>query len=334
MKNIYTIMAVIMLLCMLTIPLLAVGPKGTKTSSEIQFPTVSTSSGTGTGTTIPVKAGYFHVLNVKTDTILEISETDYVFGVVASELPASFEPECIKAQAVAAYTVALLRRSEQSSSPDASLKGADLSNDPSKDQGFITREEAKTKWGSNYETYAKKIDSAIATVKGKVIKYNGKPILAAYHAISGGKTELASVVWNANMPYLKAVDSVGDLLAPDYLTKANFTPEQFIENAKKLGVTLSGDPKAWLKEPKRSASGTVTQYILGTKTLTGQQIRSAFSLRSANFDLTYDGTKLIFSVRGYGHGVGMSQYGANYMAKQGSSYLEILKWYYPDCEIA
>lgn len=335
MKNIYSVMAAIMLLLMLTIPLLAVG------ADESKNPVPKTTTAATTKTTqptakatIPNKVGYFKVLDKATGQVTEIAETEYVFGVVASEMPVSFEPEALKAQAVAAYTVALMRKSENRSADDATLKGADLSNDSSKDQGFITRAKALEKWGKNYIAYAKKIDDAVNAVKGKVIKYNGVPILAAYHAISGGKTELASVVWgDTNMPYLKAVESIGDLLAPDYQTSATFTGEQFIAAAKKLGATLTGDPKTWIKEPKRSASGTVTEYVLGGKKVNGQQIRTAFSLRSANFDIVYKDTKLCFTVRGYGHGVGMSQYGANYMAKQGSSYMEILKWYYLGCVV-
>jgi len=331
MKNIYSVMAAIMLLLMLTIPLLAVGSAKSQKPAPLTTTVATTKT---TKATAPVKAGYFKILDMATGKVTEIAETEYVFGVVASEMPVSFEPEALKAQAVAAYTVALMRKNENMSSNDATLKGADLSNDPSKDQGFITREQAVEKWGKNYVAYAKKIDDAVSAVKGKVIKYNGMPILAAYHAISSGKTEMASVVWgDTNMPYLKSVESIGDLLAPDYQTTATFTKEQFIANAKKLGATLTGDPKTWIKEPKRSASGTVTEYILGDKKVNGQQIRSAFSLRSANFDIVYKDLKLCFTVRGYGHGVGMSQYGANYMAKQGSSYIEILKWYYSGCVI-
>lgn len=151
--------------------------------------------------------------------LTEISADDYIFGVVAAEMPALYETEALKAQAVAAYTFACVKKAENAG------KSYDLTSDPAVDQSFITREKAKEKWGDKADEYSAKIENAVKSVKDYMITCGGTPILAVYHAISSGKTEDCKEVWGKDIPYLKPVSSEGDKLAPSYLSSAEFTAE-------------------------------------------------------------------------------------------------------------
>lgn len=321
MKNIHIVFGLLLLLLMLIIPVISVGP-----GPGEKVPTPSTP--------LPSDSTGFLVLDSETGQVHEYTKEEYVFGVVAAEMDASYPEEALKAQAVAAYTIAERRKNQRRAEPDPTLKGADVTDDYHLDQSFLTREEAMEKWGDHAQEYANKIDGIVEAVKGLTVTYNGQLADTVYHAISGGKTESAQVVWGSGEDYLVPVESVGDLLAPDYLSEVSYTQEQFKEKAKTLGVELAGEPESWLGESTTSESGTVLSFNLCGTALTGVQMRSAFSLRSANFDLKLVDSNLVFTVRGYGHGVGMSQYGAKCMAEQGSSFQEILQWYYPGCEVA
>lgn len=215
-------------------------------------------------------------------------------------------------------------------------KEYDVTTNSQLDQGYLSRAAAIAKWGDKGEEYAKKLDKIVSAVKGCLITYENAPIFAAYHAVSAGKTESAKNMWGSEYAYLQPVESVGDLLCPSYLSEVKLSAADFKKVlTDKLKISPEGDGSAnWLSEPARSQSGTVLTYkVCGTE-VTGKDMRTAFGLRSPNFDLVFADNQFVFTVRGYGHGVGMSQYGANYMALQGSTYLEILSWYYPDCQLA
>ena len=147
-----------------------------------------------------------------------------------------------------------------------------------------------------------------------------------------GKTENSRDIWGGELPYLKAVSSPGDKLSPDYASEVSVSAEEL---KRKLGseCTLSGDPAAYFGEPERTDSGSVLTVSVCGNEITGGKIRSIFNLRSLNFSVKYADGNFVFTVLGYGHGVGMSQYGANYMAKQGSDFKEILTYYYTDCKV-
>ena len=142
--------------------------------------------------------------------------------------------------------------------------------------------------------------------------------------------------FGGELPYLTAVASPGDCFAPEYQTECSFTTDEFEEIATGAwqGISLNGSPQQWVTDIERTASGTVSQIVIGNAKTTGDEVRKAFSLRSANFDIVYSQNEFVFTVRGYGHGVGMSQYGAQYMAIQGADYREILYTYYPNTVIA
>lgn len=257
--------------------------------------------------------------------ISEISARDYLLGVVSAEMPAAYHIEALKAQTVAAYTFALRRKNENKK------EDYDITGDSSVDQAYIDKAGREKKWGESEPQYTEKILSAVDAVLGQTVTYNGSLALTLYTAISGGKTENVKNVWGKEYPYLIAVESVGDLLSPNYLSNAVFSEEQIKEKLPQLSNIKSS---SWFSSPVYSDSGTVLTMTFGDITLKGSDIRWALGLRSANFDVTADGGKFTFNVRGYGHGVGMSQYGANYMAQQGSDYREILLWYYPGCNVS
>ncbi len=271
-------------------------------------------------------SGSFRICDISNDTVTEMKTSDYVFGVVAAEMPALYEKEALKAQAVAAYTYACVKKAENAD------KSYDLTTDPSLDQSFITKEEAEKRWGDKAAEYREKIESAVKETEGYMVTYEKKPILAVYHAISSGMTESCEEVWGKDLPYLKPIASPGDKLAPEYATKAEFGEEEVKTKLSEL-CTVEGEAKDFFGNIKKTQSGTVKTLTVCGKEVTGAAIRSLFGLRSANFDVAYDGGVFTFTVYGYGHGVGMSQYGANYMAKQGSGFKEILCCYYSGCTV-
>lgn len=268
----------------------------------------------------------FKVLQVETGEITEIKTEDYIFGVVAAEMPALYEEEALKAQAVAAYTYACYRRSQNGD------KGYDITTDHTTDQSFTTEEAARERWGENAGKYCEKIRKAVQDTAGYMVTYGGKPALTVYHAISSGKTESCENVWGSSLPYLVPVASAGDKLSPDYLTTAEVTEEKF-RTALEGECEFTGEPDKYLGKLSRTDSGNVIEAEICGQKINGSRIRSLFNLRSNDFDIAYKDGKFVFTVRGYGHGVGMSQYGANYLAKQGSGFREILAAYYTGCDV-
>ena len=318
MNKTYIIAAVIIFVYGAVMPLICLSAD-TKTSQ-------SGENSQNTYDDIADKTKQVRVLDKNSGNVTEIDLDEYLFGVVAAEMPASYNEEALKAQAIASYTYMLFRANERSG------EKYDVVDDSSTDQAFITRKEAREKWGDNYDKYANKIDAVIKAVSGYVmVDEKDMPILAAYHNISAGRTESAKTVWGSEYSYLQPVDSLGDLTAKQYLSEASFTPEEI---AQKLALPENdGSPSLWIGEIKTSDSGTVTEISFCEKTFTGGEIRSLLGLRSSVFTVNFDEGKFNFRVQGHGHNVGMSQYGANYLAEQGYTYIEILSWYYTGCKM-
>ena len=262
-------------------------------------------------------------------TTLSIDKNEYILGVVAAEMSAENNIEALKAQALAAYTFAY-RKHIQSSKANSEY---DLTNDSTLDQSYIDEEGRKTKWGEKFTENENKIKQAIEAIDNQLIVYNGEPILAAYHAISAGKTETAKNVWGTDYPYLQSENSVCDLLSSNFYSEVSVGVDDFTKKITELGVQISGDTENIIGKCNKSPSGTVLNIELCGSKITGAKIREAFDLRSAAFDLVFKNNNFVFTVSGYGHGVGMSQFGANYMAMQGSDYKEIITTYYRGCEI-
>lgn len=258
---------------------------------------------------------------LKENEVVECTISDYIFGVVAAEMPALYHQEALKAQAVAAYTFVCYQKANN---PNAEY---DISADPEVAQCFITREEAAARWGDKSDEYTKKIDSCISEVIGQILTFNGEPIFAAYHAISSGTTNACSDVWEKELPYLKSVNSAGDLLAEKYLSENYFTSDELAQKLKDF-ATASGDAQNYFTDIKTTENGLVKSITYCGKEVSGAEICEALDLRSSNFKISFADNEFTFTVKGYGHGVGMSQTGADYMANQGSSYEEILLHYY------
>ncbi len=258
------------------------------------------------------------------DTIpMDIEE--YIVGVTAAEMPASFEPEALNAQAVAArtYTLHLKHNGGCSAHP-----GADVCTDSTHCQAYLTDEEMKKAWGDNYDKYLSKIDEAVLSTRGEEIYYDGEEIQVFYHSSSGGMTEDCANVYAESLPYLKSVKSEGEEGYSNYYGKVTVSFGEFVSKMEAYSpdISLTGSA-ADIGEIQRYDSGRVKSIKIGDETFTGREVRQIFGLNSTNFTIkTTDG--ITFSTVGFGHGVGMSQTGANEMAKTGSDYIEILEHYF------
>lgn len=269
------------------------------------------------------------VMNASSKNITEMSLRDYLIGVVASEINAAYHEEAIKAQTVAAHTMLLYSKEYK----NEGLNGADISDSSATHQGFLTEDEQREKWGENYDAYREKIEKCVDEVIDFTIQYDGESINAVFHSISNGQTENATDVWGGEYPYLVSVNSVGDKLSPAYNSEVTVTEEKFKEIMENEGAELKENPADYVGEITNTDTGMVKTIIIGRKTFKGTEIRTLFGLKSSTFTVKYDDGNFVFTVSGYGHGVGMSQYGADYMARQGFTYEEILKHYYTNTEI-
>lgn len=277
----------------------------------------------------------FLVLDEATGRIEEIPDREFCAGALAAEMPPSFEKEALKAQTVALYTHFSRLREEERKNPDETLGGADFKVNSEKKQGYLPKDQMKEQWKDTFDDSYKKLTDAVDEVFAQTITYDGKLITAAYCAISNGTTETAMTVFGKDYPYLKSVASPWDALCDGYLSTVTFTQKEAEDIIKKKwdDITLPSSPQEWFTDIKTTKAGTVSSINIGDKTLTGQDLREAFSLRSASFDVVYTLDAFVFTVRGYGHGAGLSQYGANEMAKQGAGFKEILAWYYPGTKL-
>ena len=260
--------------------------------------------------------------------VQEMNLDEYVQGVLRAEMPASFELEALKAQAVAARTETLYKAEN---GPVANHPDADICDDIQCCQAFLSEDEAREAWGKDADAYTAKIATAVRETDGMVILYEDKPILAAFFSSASGQTNNSGDVWVNDLPYLQSVQSPeGEAEVPNYYSVATFSAEEFRERflAQYPEADLSGKPESWFGAETRNDSDMVLSITVGGVEVKGTQMRSLFSLRSAAFTVSAEDDEVTFHVTGYGHGVGMSQYGANVLAGEGKDYQEILKWYY------
>lgn len=243
--------------------------------------------------------------------IINLELEEYVLGVVGAEMPASFNIEALKAQAILARTYAL-----------KSIKNGKKLTDTVSTQAYKDNFELQKLWKNDYTKYYEKIKKAVNETKGKVILYNNEYIDAVYHSTSNGKTENSKNVWKNSLPYLVSVDSSWDKNVKSYKKETIFEINEFC-NILKLDVE---EPITY--EIIHNETGRVRQITINNKTFSGTEFRNLLKLRSTDFEIEINDEKVKVTTYGYGHGVGMSQYGANEMAKQGYSYIQILKHYY------
>lgn len=259
------------------------------------------------------------------DEVEQIPLEKYVLGVVASEMPVEFEEEALKAQALSARTEIV--RHLLSDTEIGLLKGADI-GDSEQFQVFKNEAELKEQWGLNYQKNIEKISQAVYSTRGQIITYENKPITAAYFSTSNGFTENSEAYWTTPYPYLKSVESPWDIESPKFQHQVAIPVEEFEE---KLGVQLKDGQVGEIVA--RTPGNRVAKVKIGDKEWTGREIRDMFGLRSADFTWERAGDEIIITTKGYGHGIGMSQYGANGMAKEGKTYEEIIKYFYQGVEI-
>lgn len=257
--------------------------------------------------------------------IVEMNLEEYLVGVVAGEMPASYEPEALKAQAVAARTYTLHLKHNGGCSAHA---GADVCTSSGHCQAYRTEEQMRTSWGSHYDEYYDKIKDAVYSTQGEEIYYEGEEIQVFYFSSSGGMTEDCSNVYQESLPYLVSVDSPGEESYSNYYGQVTVGYDEFVSKMKDFSpsIRLSGTADD-IGEIKRFDSGRVQSIKLGNESFTGREIRSIFGLNSTNFTIKAT-DEITFSTIGFGHGVGMSQTGANEMAKTGADYIEILEHYF------
>ncbi len=267
------------------------------------------------------------------ETVESMALDQYLRGVVRGEMPASFELEALKAQAAAerTYVYYQLAAGRKEAHPDA-----DVCTDPGCCSAWLSEEAAREKWGEDFDGWESRIEEAVAATDGQTALYDGQPILAVFHSSSAGKTAEAGDVWSGDVPYLRSVDSPeGEETVPNYYSAAEFTAAE----AKTLlaqahpELTFSGGPDKWFGAAERDDSGRVSTVEVCGAPLRGVEVRRIFSLRSACFTIDAAAERVTFRVTGYGHGVGMSQYGANELARQGKTWQEILMWYYADITV-
>ena len=264
--------------------------------------------------------------------VSELSMDEYLWRVVAAEMPASFEPEALKAQACAARTYTV----RQQEMGQTKHEQADICVDSHCCQAYITPEEAALRWGLNTPEYTEKIRQAVSATDGLGIIYGDTPIQALFFSSAPGRTTDAVEVWGNAVDYLKSVESPEGEEVPNYRTQVTLTAQQVIDRvmASYPKADLSGGPEGWFTDLRRGESGAVSSVKVGGVTLTGSQVRTLFELRSPAFTVGWNGETFTFEVTGYGHGVGMSQYGANAMARKGETFRAILEWYYSGAEVA
>lgn len=257
------------------------------------------------------------VFRENTNTYDELLLEDYIVGVVAGEMPAAYELEALKAQAVAARTYTLDQ-----------LQSESYMYDTVKHQVYLDESQMRERWGNEFDKYYNKVKQAVLETEGQVIEYNGEMITPFYFSISNGYTENAEDYWSEEYPYLKSVSSQWDLTAPTYEQIAEF-------DLKSLRQTFNDSTlgKSDFKILSHTDGGSVEEVLVGDNVYTGREFREKLGLRSSDFSFEFKDNKVLITTYGYGHGVGMSQYGANQLAKMGKNYKEILQYYYQNVNI-
>ncbi len=260
---------------------------------------------------------------------ITLSLDSYLEGVVAAEMPALFPDEALRAQAIAARTYTMKKLT---STPPDVHNGAALCSNPAHCKAYEPISAFAASWGGAVNEYTEKIKNAVSSTDGQILLYNNEPISAVFHSTSSGMTERAADVWGNDTPYLQSVKSPGEADSPNYEDTKSISPEDFKAkfSSKYDSAVFDANPENWFSDIKRSEAGGIVSLRVAGVSVKGSEVRSILGLNSTNFTVTSRDGMLHFSTRGYGHGVGMSQYGARAMALEGKSCEEILKTYYTD----
>ena len=277
------------------------------------------------------KYGTIKLLHADTNEVEEVALDTYLCNVVSAEMPVDFEKEALKAQAIVARTYTIYKINNKKHD------NADICDDSTCCQAWISKEDRLSRWADNKEEKWAKIEECVNETKGKIITYNNQPINAFFHSNSGGKTELPVDVWGGgtNMPYLQVVETSGEDGYTQYNSEVELTNEEVLEKLKTKysDIQIDFNNEEDIKILEYTTSGRVKTIKFGNYEISGTEARSIFGLRATNFQITKTEGKVKFTVVGYGHGVGMSQTGADSMAKNGSTAEDIIKHFYVGVEI-
>lgn len=271
------------------------------------------------------------LLHQKTGEVEEVELDNYLCNVVSAEMPADYEIEALKAQAIVARTYTIYKMKNKKHD------NCDICDESSCCQAWISKDDRLARWeDSTRESNWKKIEQAVYDTKGKIITYNNEPINAFFHSNSGGTTEIPVNVWGGTgYPYLQVVQTAGEEGYNQYSSEVEFTNEELINKLKEKyqDIQIDFNNVDDLKILEYTDSNRVKTVKFGNHELSGVEVRSILGLKSTNFEIIKEDGKIKFSVKGYGHGVGMSQTGADSMAKEGKNYEEIIKHFYIGVEI-
>jgi stage II sporulation protein D len=321
-KPISFVVAVLVVVILL-IPSLVVFPYRDSTSARINTAQVSGRVITETpGKTVQqgkaVQVSVYRSQLAKTE---KLPLEDYLVGVVAAEMPADFELEALKAQALTARTFIVKR---MNGPKDSSLPAGAVITDTVDHQVYKNKAELQKLWGPDFNWKFNKITAAVRATSGQIITYGGQPITASFFSTSNGYTENSEDYWTNKFPYLRSVKNPWDLDSPKFLNQKVILVKDF---EKKLGVSIKGRKSVGVFKSHTSGH-RVKEVVVGGKTFTGREIREKLELKSSDFTWVKKGNYIVITTEGYGHGVGMSQYGANGMAKAGKTYQDIINFYY------
>ena len=277
------------------------------------------------------KYGTIKLLHTDTNAVEEVALDTYLCHVVSAEMPVDFEKEALKAQAIVARTYTIYKMNHKKHD------NADICDDSNCCQAWISKEDRLARWDGDKEEKWKKIEDCVNETKGKIITYNNEPINAFFHSNSGGKTELPVDVWGggSNMPYLQVVETAGEDGYTQYNSEVELSNEEIVEKLKEkyADIQIDFNNEEDIKILEYTSSGRVKTIKFGNHEISGTEARTIFGLRSTNFEIEKIDGKIKFTVTGYGHGVGMSQTGADSMAKSGSSAEDIINHFYVGIEI-
>lgn len=277
-----------------------------------------------------VDSDVFLIQDSATGEVLQMPRREYLIGAVAAEMPITWPDEALKAQAVAAHSYILYCR-DHTSVPETGW----LTADPARRQGVLTDPVLHSYWGVDYEANYARLSALVDQVLTAVVCYQDAPAGTSYFAISNGLTEASENVWGSALPYLVPVESSSDLTADNYQYTLTLTAAQ-VQSLLSAGLGVVPDalsPEQWFGTPSFTPSGYVASLPVCGQTVTGPALRRALGLRSACFSIRYADGSFSITTRGYGHGVGLSQWGAKAMAEEGKSWQEILAHYFPNTEI-
>lgn len=283
----------------------------------------TTAAETAAEETLPPKVSLPVLVRAADGAVTEMDMDTYLVGVVLAEMPADFEPEALKAQSVAARTYSRKAYETGGKHGDGSI-----CTDPTCCQAYLTQEDYLALGGT--PEGLQRVEQAVAATSGYVLTYEGSLIEATYFSCSGGSTEDAVAVWGTDFPYLQSVDSPGEEKAIHFSDTFSFTPEAFQQA---LGSELSGPPSGWFRNVTFTRGGGIASMEIGGVSYTGVELRSLLGLPSTDFTVSATEDAITITTYGYGHRVGMSQYGADAMAATGNSFQDILAHYYQGAEL-